>query len=117
LGICYGFQVMATALGGEVAHTGLSEYGSTPVTVATDENVLLAGQPNEQTVGMSHGDSGSRAPDGFKVLASTGSTPVAAFANDERRLYGVQWHPEVKHTEFGQDVLENFLHRAAGIPA
>jgi len=117
LGICYGFQVMATALGGEVSHTGQREYGSTPVVVADSSNALLADQPAEQTVWMSHGDSVSKAPDGFTVLASTVSTPVAAFANDERRLYGVQWHPEVKHSAHGQHVLENFLHRAAGIPA
>jgi GMP synthase (glutamine-hydrolysing) len=117
LGICYGFQVMATALGGEVAHTGQREYGSTPVVVGNSVNALLADQPVDQTVWMSHGDSVSKAPDGFTVLASTGSTPVAAFANDERRLYGVQWHPEVKHSAHGQHVLENFLHRAAGIPA
>nr|WP_256041407.1 glutamine-hydrolyzing GMP synthase [Cryobacterium sp. SO1]RZI37201.1 GMP synthase [glutamine-hydrolyzing] [Cryobacterium sp. SO1] len=117
LGICYGFQVMATALGGEVSHTGQREYGSTPVAVSDSVNALLADQPAEQTVWMSHGDSVSKAPDGFTVLASTVSTPVAAFANDERRLYGVQWHPEVKHSAHGQHVLENFLHRAAGIPA
>ena len=117
LGICYGFQVMATTLGGEVARTGQSEYGATPVRVTDSGNALLAGQPAEQTAWMSHGDSVSKAPAGFTVLASTASTPVAAFANDERRLYGVQWHPEVKHSEFGQNVLENFLHRAAGIPA
>jgi GMP synthase (glutamine-hydrolysing) len=117
LGICYGFQVMATALGGEVSHTGQREYGSTPVVVADSVNALLADQPVDQTVWMSHGDSVSKAPDGFTVLASTVSTPVAAFANDERRLYGVQWHPEVKHSAHGQHVLENFLHRAAGIPA
>ncbi|POH60499.1 GMP synthase (glutamine-hydrolyzing) [Cryobacterium zongtaii] len=117
LGICYGFQVMATALGGEVSHTGQREYGSTPVVVSDSTNALLADQPSEQTVWMSHGDSVSKAPDGFTVLASTVSTPVAAFANDERQLYGVQWHPEVKHSAHGQHVLENFLHRAAGIPA
>ncbi|MEO8906521.1 MAG: glutamine-hydrolyzing GMP synthase [Microbacteriaceae bacterium] len=116
LGICYGFQVMATALGGEVAQTGAREYGSTDVTVC-DAGVLLAGQPVEQTAWMSHGDSVAKAPAGFDVLASTASTPVAAFANDERKLYGVQWHPEVKHSAFGQAVLENFLHNAAGIPA
>ena len=121
LGICYGFQVMATALGGEVAKTGRREYGSTAVRVsgaATDgAGSLLDGQPAEQTAWMSHGDSVSRAPEGFEVLASTDDTPVAAFANEERRLYGVQWHPEVKHSQYGQAVLENFLHRAAGIPA
>ncbi len=117
LGICYGFQVMAQQLGGEVAHTGLSEYGSTEVRVSLADNVLLGGQPEVQTTWMSHGDSVSKAPEGFTVLASSDSTPVAAFASDERRLYGVQWHPEVKHSQYGQQVLENFLHVAARIPA
>ncbi|KQR54909.1 GMP synthetase [Leifsonia sp. Leaf336] len=121
LGICYGFQVMATALGGEVAKTGRREYGSTAVRVsdaaAGGSGSLLDGQPEQQTAWMSHGDSVSRAPEGFEVLATTEDTPVAAFANEERKLYGVQWHPEVKHSQYGQAVLENFLHRAAGIPA
>jgi GMP synthase (glutamine-hydrolysing) len=117
LGICYGFQVMAQQLGGEVANTGLREYGATAVTLAAGDSTLLAGQPTEQTTWMSHGDSVSKAPEGFTVLASSDSTPVAAFASDEKRMYGVQWHPEVKHSEFGQKVLENFLHSAAGIPA
>jgi GMP synthase (glutamine-hydrolysing) len=117
LGICYGFQVMAQQLGGEVANTGLREYGATELTVSGDGGSLLSGQPEAQTVWMSHGDSVSKAPEGFDVLASSPSTPVAAFASDERKLYGVQWHPEVKHSEFGQRVLENFLHTAAGIPA
>jgi GMP synthase (glutamine-hydrolysing) len=116
LGICYGFQVMAQALGGEVAHTGKREYGATDVTV-TGGGQLLADQPKDQIAWMSHGDSVARAPEGFQVLASTASTPVAAFANDEKKFYGVQWHPEVKHSQYGQRVLENFLHRAAGIPA
>ncbi len=116
LGICYGFQVMAQALGGEVAHTGKREYGATDVSV-TQPGTLLADQPAEQIAWMSHGDSVARAPEGFEVLASTESTPVAAFANDEKKFYGVQWHPEVKHSQFGQSVLENFLHRAAGIPS
>ncbi|CAH0222049.1 glutamine-hydrolyzing GMP synthase [Plantibacter cousiniae (nom. nud.)] len=117
-GICYGFQVMAKQLGGEVAHTGLREYGATDATSVVDvPGTLLHGVPTEQNVWMSHGDSVSKAPEGFEVLASTASTPVAAFANAERGLYGVQWHPEVKHSAYGQQVLENFLHRAAGIPA
>jgi len=115
LGICYGFQVMAQQLGGEVARTGQSEYGATAVTRAAGESVLLAGVPLDQTAWMSHGDSVCRAPAGFTVLASSPSTPVAAFASDERKMYGVQWHPEVRHSEFGQRVLENFLHEAAGI--
>ncbi len=117
LGICYGFQVMARQLGGEVAHTGQREYGSTETTVRSDDNLLLGGQPEHQITWMSHGDSVSIAPEGFQVLASTASTPVAAFANDEKKFYGVQWHPEVKHSAHGQSVLENFLHRAAGIAA
>ena len=117
LGICYGFQVMATALGGEVAQTGLREYGATPMEVHGDGGTILGGQPASQTTWMSHGDSVSRAPEGFTVLASTAGTPVAAFGDPHRVLYGVQWHPEVKHSEFGQDVLTNFLHKAAGIPA
>lgn len=117
LGICYGFQVMAKQLGGEVSRTGQREYGATDVALTGESGPLLAGQPLAQVAWMSHGDSVSAAPAGFTVLASSGSTPVAAFANDERKLYGVQWHPEVKHSEFGQGVLENFLHDAAGIPA
>ncbi len=116
LGICYGFQYMAQHLGGEVAHTGLREYGATDATIVT-EGTLLEGQPAEQNVWMSHGDQVARAPEGFDVLARTAATPVAAFANDSRRLYGVQWHPEVKHSDYGQRVLENFLHKAAGLPA
>ncbi len=117
MGICYGFQVMAQQLGGEVARTGRREYGATAMTVHGDGGSLLAGQPEAQTTWMSHGDSVARAPEGFAVLASTADTPVAAFASDEKKMYGVQWHPEVKHSEFGQRVLENFLHRAAGIAA
>ena len=116
LGICYGFQVMAQTLGGEVANTGLREYGATDATIVT-EGTLLEGQPPEQNVWMSHGDQVSRAPEGFEVLARTAATPVAAFANDVRKFYGVQWHPEVKHSDHGQNVLENFLHKAAGLPA
>ncbi|MGO1392833.1 glutamine-hydrolyzing GMP synthase [Agrococcus casei] len=116
LGICYGFQVMAAALGGTVARTGRREYGSTAVQVG-DHGTLLAGQPEAQTVWMSHGDSVSAAPEGFTVLATTEDTPVAAFENAERCFVGVQWHPEVKHSAYGQDVIERFLHDVAGIPA
>jgi GMP synthase (glutamine-hydrolysing) len=116
MGICYGFQIMAQQLGGEVAPTGGREYGSTQVRLTGEPGVFLEGQPGEQTAWMSHGDSVVRAPEGFDVLASSDVTPVAAFASDARKLYGVQWHPEVRHSAHGQAVLENFLHKAAGIP-
>lgn len=112
-GMCYGFQLMARSLGGEVAHTGAREYGRTGVRV-TAPGTLLDGLPSEHRVWMSHGDSVARAPEGFSVLASTDVTPVAAFENLERRLAGVQWHPEVMHSEHGQTVLEHFLHDIAG---
>jgi GMP synthase (glutamine-hydrolysing) len=116
LGICYGFQTLANALGGRVDKTGKREYGATELTVKAGGEIL-AGQPHSQICWMSHGDQVMQAPEGFEVLASTDTTPVAAFANSEKKIYGVQWHPEVKHSQFGQNVLENFLHNAAGIPA
>ncbi len=112
-GMCYGFQLMAQGLGGTVAETGAREYGRTSVAVS-DGGTLLAGLPDAHTVWMSHGDSVTEAPAGFRVLASTGVTPVAAFESLERRMAGVQWHPEVMHTEHGQQVLEHFLHDIAG---
>src|SRR3954451_12965740 len=115
LGICYGFQAMARALGGDVAHTGLREYGGTTVATRPEQSVLFHGQPTEQSVWMSHGDSVTAAPEGFQVVAETPGTPVAAFEHTERKLFGVQWHPEVRHSTFGQQVLVNFLTRGAGI--
>jgi len=112
-GMCYGFQLMARGLGGEVSATGAREYGRTPVTVGRD-GTLLAELPHEHRVWMSHGDSVTAAPPGFDVLASTPMTPVAAFEDVSRRLAGVQWHPEVLHTEHGQQVLAHFLHTIAG---
>ncbi|CAM3308977.1 glutamine-hydrolyzing GMP synthase [Nocardioides dubius] len=112
-GMCYGFQLMANGLGGEVAATGAREYGRTAVTVA-EPGTLLAGIPAEHNVWMSHGDSVVAAPEGFTVLASTEIVPVAAFENVEAKLAGVQWHPEVMHSENGQRVLEHFLWNIAG---
>ena len=117
LGICYGFQAMADALGGDVARTGLREYGGTLVELAEGGSTILHGQPSSQNVWMSHGDAVRSAPEGFRVTASSPGAPVAAFEDDERRLYGVQWHPEVAHSTFGQKVLENFLRRGAAVPA
>lgn len=118
LGICYGFQAMAQALGGEVAQTGLREYGGTQLEVdalRSEDTVLTYGQPMQQSVWMSHGDAVQAAPDGFSVTATTPGAPVAAFEHAGKRLFGVQWHPEVKHSTFGQQVIENFLHRGAGL--
>jgi GMP synthase (glutamine-hydrolysing) len=114
-GICYGFQAMAAALGGEVAQTGLSEFGRTTLTVSDSDSVLFAGTGTQQQVWMSHGDSVRRAPDGFTVTAVTDGAPVAAFEDLDRRLAGVQFHPEVLHSENGQQVLEHFLYSVAGI--
>ena len=115
LGICYGFQAMALALGGEVARTGLREYGGTRVSTGTEDSTLLHGTPVEQSVWMSHGDAVRAAPPGFTVTAESSGSPVAAFEDTGRALYGLQWHPEVRHTSFGQQVLSNFLHRGAGL--
>jgi GMP synthase (glutamine-hydrolysing) len=112
LGICYGFQAMAQTLGGRVEHTGGREYGGTPLTIIR-EGELFAGLPREQTVWMSHGDAVVAAPEGFAVTAMTPQTPVAAFEDVARGLYGVQFHPEVLHTAHGMDVLRKFL-AAAG---
>jgi GMP synthase (glutamine-hydrolysing) len=110
LGICYGHQLLAQELGGEVTRTGRGEYGRTALHAEPD-STLLAGQPAEQTVWMSHGDAVTRAPDGFRVIARTADTPVAAIEDPHRGLYGVQYHPEVSHTPLGGVVLDAFLAR------
>ena len=114
LGICYGFQVMAHELGGDVDKAALGEYGKTE-TVIDDPDGVLAGSPSEQTTWMSHGVAVKAAPEGFEVLAHTEGAPVAAMQDPLRKLYGVQWHPEVKHTPRGQELIERFLHDCAGI--
>lgn len=112
-GICYGFMAMAAALGGDVARTGQREYGRTSVEVL-DPGTLLQGLPGPITSWMSHGDEVVGAPDGFTVNARSPRATVAAFENIDRRLAGVQWHPEVLHSEHGQQVLERFLVDIAG---
>jgi GMP synthase (glutamine-hydrolysing) len=114
-GICYGFQAMAQALGGTVAHTGTSEYGRAELKVLGGE--LHSGLPSVQPVWMSHGDAVTAAPDGFDVVASSAGAAVAGFENRSRRLAGVQYHPEVMHTPHGQQVLSRFLHDFAGLGA
>ncbi|HZK31323.1 MAG TPA: glutamine-hydrolyzing GMP synthase [Corynebacterium sp.] len=110
-GICYGFQVMAQALGGTVARTGKREYGRTQLTVQGGE--LHEGKNN--LVWMSHGDAVTEAPAGFTVTATTDSAPVAAFEDSVRKMAGVQYHPEVQHSPHGQRVLTRFLTRIAGL--
>lgn len=114
LGICYGFQTMAAVLGGTVGRTGTREYGHTDASVGAS-SCLFAGTPADQVVWMSHGDAVQAAPEGFEVTASTSETPVAAFEDRSRKLFGLQWHPEVGHSQFGQDALKNFLYEGAGL--
>jgi GMP synthase (glutamine-hydrolysing) len=116
LGICYGAQLMAQQLRGEVARTGAGEYGRTTVT-RQGSSALLGEWPAASTCWMSHGDAIVTAPNGFVVTAVSPEAPVAAMEDAPRRLYAVQFHPEVMHTEHGQALLENFLHREAAIPA
>ncbi len=116
LGICYGAQLMAQQLGGEVAKTGGAEYGRTEIT-RTGDSVLFNGWENEKNCWMSHGDAITKAPTGFRVSASTPGAPIAVMEYPERKLFAVQFHPEVAHSEFGQQLLENFLHLQAGLSA
>lgn len=120
LGICYGFQLLVSALGGTVAHTGTGEYGATTVDLlpppgepGAPGGTLLSGLPGRLQAWMSHGDTCTGAPPGFTVTARTVATPVAAVEDPARRLYGVQFHPEVVHTEQGTEVIRQFL-AAAG---
>lgn len=113
LGICYGFQAMTFALGGNVDRSAMGEYGYTEANISG--GTLLDGLQHEQSVWMSHGVAVTTPPDGFAVTASTAGAPVAALENRSRCLFGVQWHPEVKHSENGQKVLENFLYEGAGL--
>lgn len=113
-GICYGFQAMAATLGGKVAQTGLSEFGATELKTNSG-SCLFDGLPEVQNVWMSHGDSVQEAPAGFTVTASSAGAAVAAFEDLSRGLAGVQFHPEVMHSEHGQKVLEHFLYDIAKI--
>jgi GMP synthase (glutamine-hydrolysing) len=114
LGICYGFQAMALALHAPVERAPLREYGKRQLHVREPSD-LLDGVPDGDQVWMSHGDRVNGAPAGFRIVAETEDCPVAAACDDERRLYGVQFHPEVVHTPSGQRVFSNFLERLAGI--
>jgi GMP synthase (glutamine-hydrolysing) len=112
LGICYGMQLMARDLGGSVERTGVSEFGKAELEAS--ESALFHHLPPEQTVWMSHRDSVTAPPVGAEVTAASATTPIAAFEDPARRLYGVQFHPEVVHTPHGQEILKNFLYEVAG---
>jgi GMP synthase (glutamine-hydrolysing) len=114
LGICYGMQLMARDLGGSVERTDASEFGRT--SLEAQDSDLFHDLPPEQTVWMSHRDSVTAPPAGAQVTASSPTTPIAAFEDRERRIYGVQFHPEVVHTQHGQEILKNFLYEIAGVP-
>jgi len=116
LGICYGMQLMARQLGGEVQPSTKREWGKTPIRLEAD-SPLTAGLSRDLEGWMSHGDRVLQAPEGFHVIASSPSSPVAAMGDDARRLYGVQFHPEVTHTPWGAEVLRRFLFDICGCAA
>jgi GMP synthase (glutamine-hydrolysing) len=113
MGICYGMQLLVHELGGRVEQARLGEFGRSDLTV-TDQGLLLAGTPSEQTCWMSHRDTVFEAPPGFTALASSSASPVAAVEDTRRGIYGIQFHPEVVHTPYGQDILKRFLTDIAG---
>ena len=114
LGICYGAQLLARDLGGTVEATGRGEYGRTTLAVSAADH-LLTSWPAEVIVWMSHGDAITAGPTGSVALASTPEAPVAAFSDEDRRIFGVQFHPEVAHTDRGQELISTFLHELAGL--
>ena len=108
LGICYGVQLMAYHLGGNVVPAAKREYGPATVSITTEDG-LFRGLDKEQPVWMSHGDSILEPPPGFQPLAATASSPFAGLADADRHMYGIQFHPEVVHTPAGRDILRNFV--------
>ena len=115
LGFCYGQQAMAVALGGAVGHTDKGEYGPAKITRAGSDSRLLADTPHEQTVWMSHRDAVTEVPDGFVITSHTDICPVASMEDAERGLYATQFHPEVRHTPHGNQMLANFLFDICGL--
>jgi GMP synthase (glutamine-hydrolysing) len=114
LGICYGMQLLAHELHGEVAPASRREYGPAQLSITDPPSALFRNLPSELTVWMSHGDRVAACPPGFRVLASTATTPIAACGQDERQLYGLQFHPEVVHTPQGTEILRNYLFHVCG---
>ncbi len=117
LGICYGMQLIAQQLGGEVEPVEQREYGRTELTLSDRSSAIFHGLPNRMTVWMSHGDQVKGCPPGFRVLARTATSAIAACADESRHIYGIQFHPEVAHTPCGMDILRNFLFSVCGCQA
>lgn len=115
LGICYGAQLMAKLLGGDVAKSDLREYGKTPVKTQAGTD-LFSDMPEKSVCWMSHTDYISKVPKGFNITAVSKSCPAAAMEDSARKLYATQFHPEVEHTEYGQQILKNFLLKSANAP-
>ncbi len=113
MGICYGMQLLVHTLGGRVEQAEVGEFGRSDLLVS-EPGVLLKGMPKEQTCWMSHRDTVYEAPPGFKALASSSSSPVAAVEDAEHRIYGIQFHPEVVHTPYGPEILTRFLTEVCG---
>ncbi|MEE3393046.1 MAG: glutamine-hydrolyzing GMP synthase [Lachnospiraceae bacterium] len=114
LGLCYGAQLMAYVLGGDVKRAPEREYGKTALTVDDPVSVLYDGLPKQSTVWMSHNDYVTELPEGFRLIAHTDNCPYAAFENADKKLYGFQYHPEVLHSEYGRDMLKNFVLKVCG---
>ena len=115
LGICYGMQLLARDVGAELVQLDHAEYGPATLMVADRATPLFDGVPEESRVWMSHGDSVVELPSGYLALASTARCHVAAMGNPKKKIYGVQFHPEVVHSEYGRTVLDNFLHEIAAL--
>lgn len=117
LGICYGMQLMSYDLGGKVEPADDSEYGRADIEVIDDDAVMFKGLPKKQYVWMSHGDRVVEAPEGFKVVATSKNCPISAIANDEKKLYGIQFHAEVCNSQYGLDILKKFAFDVCGAKA
>lgn len=114
LGICYGMQLMAKTLGGKVESANTKEYGKAEINVSDDKQVMFAKLPSEQTVWMSHCDRVTEVPAGFETAATSANCPIASMANDAKKFYGLQFHPEVRNTEYGNDILNHFAFDVCG---
>ena len=114
LGICYGMQLMSYDLGGKVENANDSEYGRADIQVTDDKASLFKDLPDKQFVWMSHGDRVTKAPDGFKVVATSKNCPIAAIENPDKKQYGLQFHPEVRNSQYGLDILQRFTFDVCG---